>query len=178
MGCYLLQVTLLSTSPIPPHCASFPPPASMLSGLEGRGRAPPLFPRHRIMDRFWQPRQKSRMASILETVSMIAEFGKQWWSYTNFRCSERTLRRRDRIFKFSRELVKICLAAKILDTRWILTGRAGTTSRYNQYGRDAAQKSRAAWGGLPLGVYVSERQHIYEDLNESSSARPGGSQQF
>ncbi len=25
---------------------------------------------------------------------------------------------------------------------------------------------------------MSERQHIYEDLNESSSARPGGSQQL
>jgi hypothetical protein len=25
---------------------------------------------------------------------------------------------------------------------------------------------------------MSERQHIYGDLNESSSARPGGSQQF
>ncbi len=31
---------------------------------------------------------------------------------------------------------------------------------------------------IPLGVYMSERQHIYEDLNESSSARPGGSQQL
>jgi len=31
---------------------------------------------------------------------------------------------------------------------------------------------------IPLGVYMSERQHIYEDLNESSSARPGGGQQL
>jgi hypothetical protein len=31
---------------------------------------------------------------------------------------------------------------------------------------------------IPLGVYMSERQHIYEYLNESSSARPGGSQQL
>jgi hypothetical protein len=31
--------------------------------------------------------------------------------------------------------------------------------------------------GMALGVYMSENQHIYEDLNESSSARPGGSQQ-
>jgi hypothetical protein len=29
------------------------------------------------MDRFWQPRPKSRMASILETMSIIAEFGQQ-----------------------------------------------------------------------------------------------------
>ncbi len=32
--------------------------------------------------------------------------------------------------------------------------------------------------GMALRVYMSERQHIYEDLNESSSARPGGSQQL
>ncbi len=29
-----------------------------------------------------------------------------------------------------------------------------------------------------LGVFMRERQHIYEDLNESSSASPGGSQQL
>ena len=52
--------------------------------------------------------------------------------------------------------------------------------RYNQpvqYGRDAAHKSRAARAFRSLEVYMSENQHIYEDLNESSSARPGGSQQ-
>jgi len=69
------------------------------------------------MDRPWQPRQKSRMASILETVSMIAEFRHQQWSYTNFWLSGRTLGSRDRIFEFSQELVKICAAAKNLDTR-------------------------------------------------------------
>ncbi len=47
-----------------------------------------------------------------------------------------------------------------------------------QYGRDAAHKSRVAWAVISLGVYMSERQHIYEDLNESSSASPGGSQQL
>ncbi len=73
-------------------------------------RAPP-FPPHRIIDRFWQPRPKSRMASILESVSMVAEFGQQQWSCTNFRCSDRTLRSRDRILKFSQEMVKICAAA-------------------------------------------------------------------
>jgi hypothetical protein len=31
--------------------------------------------------------------------------------------------------------------------------------------------------GMALGVYMSENQHIYKDLNESSSAKPGGSQQ-
>jgi hypothetical protein len=129
------------------------------------------------MDRFWQPRQKSRMASILETVSMIAEFGQQRWSYTNFRLSDRTLRSRDRIFKFSQELVKICAAAKNLDTR-VNFGMSGWYNQPVQCGRDAAHKSRAAWAVIPLAVYMSERQHIYEDLNESSSARPGGSQQL
>ncbi len=106
------------------------------------------------MDRFWQPHPKSRMASILESVSMVAEFGQQQWSYTNFRCSDRTLRSRDRIFKFSQELVKIYGAAKILDTR-VNFDRSGRCNQPVQYGRDAAHKSRAAWAGLPLGVYCT-----------------------
>jgi hypothetical protein len=47
-----------------------------------------------------------------------------------------------------------------------------------QYGREFAHKSRAAWAVSSLGVCMRERQHIYEDLNESSSASPGGSQQL
>ncbi len=47
-----------------------------------------------------------------------------------------------------------------------------------QYGRESAHKSRATWAISSLGVCMRERQHIYEDLNESSSARPGGSQQL
>jgi hypothetical protein len=127
------------------------------------------------MDRFWQPRQKSRMASSLETVSMIADLGQQQWSYTNFRLSDRTLRSRDRIFEFSQELVKICAATRNLDT-CVYFGMSGRYNQLVQYGRDAAHKSRPAWAVIPLGVYMSERQHIYEYLNESSSARSGGSQ--
>ncbi len=73
--------------------------------------------------------------------------------------------------------MKICAAAKILDTR-VNFDRSGRYNQPVQNGRDAAHKSRVAWAGLPLGVYMSERQHIYEDLNESSSARPEGSQQL
>jgi hypothetical protein len=47
-----------------------------------------------------------------------------------------------------------------------------------QYRRDAAHKSRAAWAFRSLEVYMSENQLFYEDLNESSSARLGGSQQL
>ncbi len=129
------------------------------------------------MDRFWQPRQKSRMASILETVSMIADFGQQQWLCTNFRLSDRTLRSRDRILEVSQEIVKICAAAKNLETR-VNLGMSGRYNQLVQFGRDAAHKSRAAWAVRSLGVYMSERQHIYEDLNESSSARPGGSLQL
>ncbi len=108
---------------------------------------------------------------------MVAEFGQQQWSCTNFQCSDRTLRSRDKIFEFSQEMVKICTTAWILDTR----GNFDRLCRYNQpvqYRRDAAHKSRAAWAFRSLEVYMSENQHIYEDLNESSSARPGGSQQW
>jgi len=124
-----------------------------------------------------QPRPKLRIISIFETVSMIAEFGQQQWSYTNFRGSDRTLRSRDRILEFSQEIVKICAAARNLDTR-VNFDRSGRYNQPVQYGRDAAHKSRAAWAFRSLEVYMSERQHIYEDLNESSSARPGGSQQL
>ncbi len=130
------------------------------------------------ISRLKQPRPKSRMACIFETVSMIAEFGQQQWSYTNFRGSDRTLRSRDRILEFSQEIVKICAAARNLDTR-VNFDRSGRYNQPVQYGRDAVHKSRAAaWAVWSLGVYMSERQHIYEDLSESSSARPGGSQQL
>jgi hypothetical protein len=57
----------------------------------------------------------------------------------------------------------------------------GMSGRYKQpvqYGRESAHKSRAARAVFSLGVCMRERQHIYEDLNESSSASPGGSQQL
>jgi hypothetical protein len=161
----------------PPPLFSLPPSNAIIRAACLRSISAPPPPPQRIMDRFWQPRPKSRMASILETVSMVAEFGQQQWSYTNFWCSDRKLRSRDIIFEFSQEMVKICAAAYILDTR----GNFDRSGRYNQavqYGRDAAHKSRAVWAFRSLKVYMSERQHIYEDLKESSSARPGGSQQL
>ena len=57
----------------------------------------------------------------------------------------------------------------------------GMSGRYKQpvqYRRESAHKDRAAWAVFSLGVCMRERQHIYEDLNESSSASPGGSQQL
>ncbi len=83
------------------------------------------------------------MASNLEAVSMIADFGQQQRSCTNFRISDRKLRSRDRILEFSQELVKICAAANNFDIRIYF----GMSARYKQpvwYGRDAAHKSRAA----------------------------------
>ncbi len=47
-----------------------------------------------------------------------------------------------------------------------------------QYRRESAHKSRAAWAVPSLGICMRERQDKYEDLNESSSASPGGSQQL
>jgi hypothetical protein len=64
-----------SLSPLPPPLSL---PLQMCSRPERHFRPPHTPPpHHRIMDRFWQPRPMSRMASILETVSMIAEFGQQ-----------------------------------------------------------------------------------------------------
>jgi hypothetical protein len=108
---------------------------------------------------------------------MVAEFGQHQWSCTNFRCSDRTLRSRDRIFRFFTGNGENLCGRRKLDTR----RNFDRSCRYNQpvqYGRDAAHKSRAAWAFRSLEVYMSENQLIYEDLNESSSARLGGSQQL
>jgi hypothetical protein len=80
-------------------------------------------------------------------------------------------------FEFSQEVVKICAAANNLDLR-IYFGISGWYNQLVQYRRDSAHKSRAGWAVISLGVYMSKRQHIYEDLNKSSSASPGGSQQL
>ncbi len=67
--------------------------------------------------------------------------------------------------KFSQELVKICAGANSLTAR-IYIGMSGRYKQPVQYGRDSAHKSRAAWAVNSLGVYMNERQHIYEDLTE------------
>ncbi len=108
---------------------------------------------------------------------MIADFGQQQWSCTNFRRSDRTLRSQDRIFEFSQELVKICAPANNFDLR-VYFGMSGRYNQPVQYGRESTHKCRAGWAVFSLGVYMTERQHIYKDLNESSSASPGGSQQL
>jgi hypothetical protein len=102
---------------------------------------------------------------------MVAEFGQQQWSCTNFRCNDRTLRSRDRIFDFSQEIVKICAAA------WIFTGRAGTTSRYST-GETPPIKAERPEPSDHLRSTCLSINTIFEDLNESSSARRGGSQQW
>jgi hypothetical protein len=77
------------------------------------------------------------------------------------------------IFEFSQEIMKICEAARNLDTS-VNFNRSG---RYNprRYSTGETPPIKAI---RSLEVYMSERQHIYEDLNESSSARPGESQQL
>ncbi len=79
--------------------------------------------------------------------------------------------------EFSLELVKICGAANNFDFR-VYFGMSGWYKQPVQYERDSAHKSRADWAVFSLGVCMRERQHIYEDLNKSSSASPGGSQQL
>ena len=74
-------------------------------------------------------------------------------------------------------MVKICAAAHNFDFSAYF-GMSGWYKQPVQYGRDSAHKRRAGWAVFSLGVYMTERQHIYEDLNESSSASPGGSQQL
>jgi hypothetical protein len=79
--------------------------------------------------------------------------------------------------EFSQVLVKIYAAAYNFDFR-VYFGMSGSYKQPVQYGRESAHKSGAAWAVFSLGVCMRERQHTYEDLNESSSASPGGSQQL
>ncbi len=152
----------------------------LAQGEERLSEPPPPPPTHspiRIMARSWQPRPKSRMASILETVSVTAELGQQLWSCTNFRCSDRTLRSRDRIFDFSQEIVKICAGAENWAPAEILIGRAGTTSRHST-GETPPIKAERPEPSDHSRSKCLRINTIYEDLNESSSARLGGSQQL
>ncbi len=103
-------------------------------------------------------------------MSMVAEFGQQ-----HFRCSDRTLRSRDRIFDFSQEMVKICEGAANWAPAEILTGRAGTTSQYSM-GETPPIKAERPEPSDHLRSTCLRINTIYEDLNESSSARLGGSQ--
>ncbi len=126
---HLVQGHICSSPSLPP-----PPPLSTRQNARSAlisSPSHPLPPPHWIMDRFWQPCQKSRMASILESVSMIAEFGHQQWSCRNFRRSDRTLRSRDRILSFHRNWWKFARPPRFWTPAWILTDRAGTTSRYS-----------------------------------------------
>jgi hypothetical protein len=108
---------------------------------------------------------------------MVAEFGQQQWSCTNFRCSDRTLRSPDNIFDFSQEIVKICVAAWIWTPAEILTSRVGTTSRYST-GETQPIKAEQPEPSDHVRSTCLRINTIYEGLNESSSARPGGSQQW
>jgi hypothetical protein len=110
------------------------------------------------------------MASILRTVSMIAEFGQQQWSYTNFRGSDRTLRSRDRILDFSQKMVKTSAGAENLTSAKVLTSRAGTTGRYST-GETPPIKAEWPVPSDHLRSTWTRGNTIYEDLNESTSAR-------
>ncbi len=80
-------------------------------------------------------------------------------------------------WSFHRNCWTYATTANNFDFR-VYFGMSGWYKQPVQYGRDYAHKCRAAWAVSPLGVYMTERQHIYEDLNESSSASLGGSQQL
>ncbi len=63
-----------------------------------------------------------------------------------------------------------------MDLSHFLAWRAGTSSRYST-GDSSPRKAGQPESYLHLGT-ACKIHHIYEDLNESSSARPGRSQQL
>ncbi len=95
----------------------------------------------------------------------------------NFWCSDRTLRTRDRIFDFSQEMVKISVGAENWASAEILTSRAGTTGRCST-GETPPIKAEWPEPSDHLRSTCARGNTIYEDLNESSSAWLGGSQQL
>ncbi len=80
-------------------------------------------------------------------------------------------------FDFSQEMVKICAGAENRTPAEILTGRAGTTGRYST-GETPPIKAERPEPSDHLRSACLRINTIYEDLNESSSARLGGSQQL
>ncbi len=119
------------------------------------------------------------MASNLEAVSMIADIGQQQWSCTIFRLSDRTLRSQFRIVVIWQELVKFQAPAWLFVAAWILaiSWHCGPVQQPVRYGKGPPIKAGQPEPSPHLGN-AWEIHHIYEDLNESSSARPGGSQQL
>ncbi len=73
--------------------------------------------------------------------------------------------------------MKICAGAENLTPAEILTGRAGTTSRYST-GETPPIKAERPDPSDHLRSTCLRINTIYEDLNESSSARLAGSQQL
>ncbi len=110
---------------------------------------------------------------------MTADIGQLQWSRTIFRLSDRTLRSRVRIFVTWQELVKFQAAAWFLVAAWILaiSWHDGPYKQPVLYGKGPPIKAGQPELSPHLGT-AWEIHHIYEDLNESSSARPGGSLQL
>ncbi len=74
-------------------------------------------------------------------------------------------------------MVKICAAAENWASAEILTSRAGLTGRYNT-GETPPIKAERPEPSDHLRSTCTRINTIFEDLNESSSARLGGSQQL
>ncbi len=97
---------------------------------------------------------------------MVAEFGQQFWLCTNFRCSDRTLRSRDRILDFSQEMVKTSAGTENLTSTEVLTSRAGTTGRYSTRETPPIKAERPEPSDHLRSTFTRGNT-IYEDLNES-----------
>ncbi len=78
---------------------------------------------------------------------------------------------------FSQKMVKTFAGAENLASVEVLTGRAGTTGRYST-GETPPIKAERPEPSDHLRSTCTIGNTIYEDLNESSSARLGGSQQL
>ncbi len=110
---------------------------------------------------------------------MTADIGHQQWSCTFFWLSDRTLISRVKNFVIWQELVEFQADAWLLVATWIcaISWHGGPVQAASTDGRGPPIK--AGWPEpSPHLETACEIHHIYEDLNESSSARPGRSQQL
>ncbi len=115
-----------------------------------------------------------RMASNLEVMSMTADIGQQQWSRTFFRLSDRTLIGRVKNFVIWQELVEFQAEAWL----WLPRGFEPFLRMAVRYKQPVQyRKGPPIKAGQPEPSPHLETackiHDIYEDLNESSSARPG-----
>ncbi len=182
MGCYLLHVTPLPLPPPSPLptlrvCRTACGHAIRIRWLRESPPSPPPTLPQEDYEQILATSPKVEDGLHLG----VCKYGSWIWTAKvimyEFSCSDRTLRSRDRIFDFSQEMVKICAGAENQTPTEILIGCASTAGRYST-GETLPIKAERPEPSDHMRSTCLRINTIFEDLNESSSGRLGGSQQL